>query len=584
MSSDRGNRVNGRLLPKKPQFPSGNSNTSRRAQNRQDTSPKQYPNRKPTNSHSLTKNERKNQIIRDEIHDWSSSSACCNPPMTKKTNKKVNMNHLLQCTVINRPQHKQSTLNYQFHNKKYTKRPPINYVRTKCQTLLRKDNLATPSTDQLNTDPNMYIEWDQCIGALKFYISCDKDAHTCAICLSDLPIAPRSTRCGHVFCFPCILHHFSVILDTSEHKTSAWHKCPICHKEILKRKLKPTTITYVSSTLDVGSTSEFHLVTRRKGSIFANATQHDLSLDDNESLSLEETSFGFISTEYELKILTTDLTQLANELLTAETSEAPFLKEAMQLTQLDIDTITTNNTIKTPTNQTVIKTLPITDRNIEDCVRYYQMHNRRVFIHPLTYRCLLEEFGATNIPNDIEGKIIDVETFQLFPDNLSRFKFLNHLPIGTTVQFVELQLNTIRSNGLPVKFREEVMAKVKFAIDKRKKFRREKQRLENQYERKLLHEELEGMYVYDESDFPMEHEDSRHSECNDEPVLITPNQTGSFGFAAKLSTTPSNSKSGTFGFAAQMRSTSRQKSPSPPPSCAVLHIKQRKSKKKNKRK
>ncbi|KAF8665448.1 hypothetical protein AX16_000466, partial [Volvariella volvacea WC 439] len=53
---------------------------------------------------------------------------------------------------------------------------------------------------------------------------------TCPICLSP-PTAPRMTKCGHIFCFPCVLHY----LNTSEHK---WAKCPICFDIVNQRELK----------------------------------------------------------------------------------------------------------------------------------------------------------------------------------------------------------------------------------------------------------------------------------------------------------------------------------------------------------
>ncbi|KAF8973496.1 hypothetical protein BDZ97DRAFT_1900339 [Flammula alnicola] len=53
---------------------------------------------------------------------------------------------------------------------------------------------------------------------------------TCPICLSP-PTAPRMTKCGHVFCFPCILHY----LSTSDNK---WARCPICFDSVNERQLK----------------------------------------------------------------------------------------------------------------------------------------------------------------------------------------------------------------------------------------------------------------------------------------------------------------------------------------------------------
>ncbi|KAF9011070.1 hypothetical protein BDQ17DRAFT_1345414 [Cyathus striatus] len=58
----------------------------------------------------------------------------------------------------------------------------------------------------------------------------EEGATTCPICLSP-PTAPRMTKCGHVFCFPCILHYLSM----SDNK---WARCPICFDSVNERQLK----------------------------------------------------------------------------------------------------------------------------------------------------------------------------------------------------------------------------------------------------------------------------------------------------------------------------------------------------------
>ena len=67
----------------------------------------------------------------------------------------------------------------------------------------------------------------------------------CPICLSP-PSAPRMTKCGHVFCYPCILHYLTLKED-NHGKPSApalqpsvqkWRRCPICWDSVYARDLK----------------------------------------------------------------------------------------------------------------------------------------------------------------------------------------------------------------------------------------------------------------------------------------------------------------------------------------------------------
>lgn len=52
----------------------------------------------------------------------------------------------------------------------------------------------------------------------------------CPICM-DIPITPKMTRCGHIYCWPCILRY----LDVNEEEDVAG--CPICHSRIVKKEL-----------------------------------------------------------------------------------------------------------------------------------------------------------------------------------------------------------------------------------------------------------------------------------------------------------------------------------------------------------
>lgn len=55
----------------------------------------------------------------------------------------------------------------------------------------------------------------------------------CPICLYH-PVAAKMTRCGHVYCWPCILHYLAL----SEKKS--WRKCPICYEAVHIGDLKST--------------------------------------------------------------------------------------------------------------------------------------------------------------------------------------------------------------------------------------------------------------------------------------------------------------------------------------------------------
>ncbi|KAJ7664943.1 hypothetical protein B0H17DRAFT_295036 [Mycena rosella] len=89
-------------------------------------------------------------------------------------------------------------------------------------------------------DPDIFFQWQDILQVIIPRSSAlasaaasgeEREGHTsCPICLSP-PTAPRMTKCGHVFCFPCILHY----LNTSENK---WARCPICFDSVNEKQLK----------------------------------------------------------------------------------------------------------------------------------------------------------------------------------------------------------------------------------------------------------------------------------------------------------------------------------------------------------
>ncbi|EJF67079.1 hypothetical protein DICSQDRAFT_142653 [Dichomitus squalens LYAD-421 SS1] len=90
-------------------------------------------------------------------------------------------------------------------------------------------------------DPDIYFQWHDILQVIiprghsvlhpERQSAHDDDILTCPICLSP-PTAPRMTKCGHVFCYPCMLH----LLSTSEQLK--WVRCPICFDSVNERQLK----------------------------------------------------------------------------------------------------------------------------------------------------------------------------------------------------------------------------------------------------------------------------------------------------------------------------------------------------------
>ncbi|KAF9074964.1 hypothetical protein BDP27DRAFT_1381018 [Rhodocollybia butyracea] len=91
-------------------------------------------------------------------------------------------------------------------------------------------------------DPDIHFQWNDILQviiprssafasvAAGKHAALDEGHTSCPICLSP-PTAPRMTKCGHIYCFPCILRY----LSTSENK---WARCPLCFDSVNASQLK----------------------------------------------------------------------------------------------------------------------------------------------------------------------------------------------------------------------------------------------------------------------------------------------------------------------------------------------------------
>ena len=130
------------------------------------------------------------------------------------------------------------------------------------------------------SDPSAIVEWKDVIEVVytqpKELSSSQKTQ--CPICMepAGFMVAPRVTKCGHLFCYACLLQY----LDFE--KQYAWKKCPLCAESIYKRDIRKATIVFdqdepltpalqtsTSSAASHGGISElqFRLVARNKSNI-----------------------------------------------------------------------------------------------------------------------------------------------------------------------------------------------------------------------------------------------------------------------------------------------------------------------------
>jgi hypothetical protein len=135
------------------------------------------------------------------------------------------------------------------------------------------------------SDPDSIVDWSRILHVI---VPTAKEV-LCPICLS-APTAPRMTRCGHVFCYPCVLHYldgesrlfhppfpplssfvffflphvkvfYSCGLNSETYPGNKYGNCPICHDYVSSTDLKSTHIATVKA-VEKGQTLNLTLVKR----------------------------------------------------------------------------------------------------------------------------------------------------------------------------------------------------------------------------------------------------------------------------------------------------------------------------------
>lgn len=173
--------------------------------------------------------------------------------------KKQNLNHLLNFQFEPRNNSSSGRKHHgknRHRNVSDAKKPKYNkeqYLQANCQFVVK----ATGDYTLHLTEPDTIVQWEQ---IEQIVLKTTSTVPSCPICLYP-PKAAKITRCGHVFCWPCILHYLSL----SDH---SWRKCPICYEAIHRPDLK-SVVSITWNEFNINDEIEFRLMRRDRNSLFA---------------------------------------------------------------------------------------------------------------------------------------------------------------------------------------------------------------------------------------------------------------------------------------------------------------------------
>ncbi|XP_018524270.1 RING finger protein 10 isoform X2 [Lates calcarifer] len=234
-------------FPKSDSFPGPRRTNSQKSKNFD----KRPPQRGGGRQYGVTGGGRREEVAETRRAEFS--------PAQFAGPKKISLNHLLNFTF--EPRGGSSGVGDGGHscwgrrNKWGHKHKPFNkelFLQANCQFVVTDDQDYKAHF----TDPDTLVNWD-CVQQVRIY---SHEVPSCPICLYP-PVAARITRCGHIFCWPCMLHYLSL-------SDKSWSKCPICYEAVHTADLK-SVVAMETRQYVAGDVITMRLMRREKGALVA---------------------------------------------------------------------------------------------------------------------------------------------------------------------------------------------------------------------------------------------------------------------------------------------------------------------------
>ncbi|KAL3856865.1 hypothetical protein ACJMK2_011576 [Sinanodonta woodiana] len=236
--------------------------------------------------------------------------------------KKANFNHLLNFTYAPRdggvldywPRGGRSGRQNRSARVCYNKEQ---FLQANCQFVVKED--GDYSVHYM--DPDVLVKWE----AIEQVRVFGHEIPSCPVCLEH-PIAAKMTRCGHIYCWACILHYLALGEKT-------WRKCPICYEAVHSEDLKSVVVKKTHNYM-AGEMITMTLMKKERGSTYAvpknvwEKRGHFHNINDAESITQHQKILIALP-EQVLNIVADQKQALQIQLIDAEPSEEPFIEAAL---------------------------------------------------------------------------------------------------------------------------------------------------------------------------------------------------------------------------------------------------------------
>jgi len=335
------------------------------------------------------------------------------------------------------------------------------------------------------------------------------DEVTCPICLSGY-VAPRISKCGHVFCLPCLLRYFHVSVEGKGGSNSdilsgrVGVKCPCCFEALYFDDLRRVSFRTIQLPTQ-NTVMKFIRLKRRKTSFAPNrritsetSNKNDESCQtsyNNFDIPFEDESDAIFSRYTQMRptlqmknisIEFDDLKNTQKEIF--EESELHTFQQAMSLVKQEENELFSLQVSEMKlVNNNGISPIPSEDSRVDNFYEYYQASDGQLcFLSSFNSRCLQEEYKGKDQPAEIFGPVVEVESCHFSDEERKKKPFLSHLPLYSDIRIVEINLSRILSRKTKSKFREEHERRIARRRKKKNNEKREDRRLARQMEKSSL--------------------------------------------------------------------------------------------------
>ncbi|CAG9831157.1 unnamed protein product [Diabrotica balteata] len=428
--------------------------------------------------------------------------------------KKQSLNHLLNFSYTPRDSFHRSergqgngnNVNRMMGTKKH-KYNKEHFLQANCQFVVNDSG----DYKQYLNNPDALVDWSL-VEQVNIQVS---EFPTCPICLYP-PVAAKMTRCGHIYCWSCVLHYLSLSDKPSR-------KCPICFENIQKQDMKSVVaIPYTSFNID--ETITFKLMKRPRGCLIAYPADAETK-NENDIFNMSDlgsrdvySKLLLAKTDDVLTIIEREFSELKEQLKDDFSPERCFIEQAMVLLK-ERESVVCGHVIKNDhslepfgENQLVdaLKEVEIsgddqykqiTDEILEDCSSiqpakfhyfYQASDNQHIYLHAINARMLEHSYGSLEFgPKTITGKILEKEGGSMTEELRKRLRYLQHLPVTCQFEVAEIQLKTPVVNKDTLEhFRDQIEIRRKRRQKRAKEEKRREKRIEVEENRKM------GKYPY----------------------------------------------------------------------------------------